>query len=117
MQNDEFYKKLTMSAKEKDQNLYNEWSSWAAQSNDRYYIDGKIVNGEVVFFTQERTDAEITYLHKKRDVEIYLLELNLDISSPMNKKYMDYANKFIKSKRLLIQDLLPYEEFKARYNK
>jgi len=117
MQSDEFYKNLTMFLDDKDQELYNEWSLWTSQSNDRYYIDGQLIDGEVMFFTNERTEQEIELMHKRNEEEQKLRDLNLDLNDEVDKAYFYLATRFINSHAVLRGKLIPYEVFKQRFSK
>lgn len=57
--NDEFFINLEMTFDEKDEQLYVEWATWCTKSNNTYYIDSKVVDGKVTYFTKVRTDAEV----------------------------------------------------------
>lgn len=90
---EEFFKTLTMKLSEKDDALYSEWSLWCAKSNLKYYIDGRSENGEVVFFTHERTSSEIQTMKHLENLREFIKQL--DPEDPIDEEYIMKANRYL----------------------
>jgi len=109
--NDEFFINLTMTLSQKDDALYNEWSSWCANSGNRYYIAGQVEEDEVLFYTVERTQEEINTLSYLKVLKDFVSTLNSE--DEIDKKYIDLANRFIENNPKKGR-LIPYELFRRR---
>lgn len=81
---DEYFIKLTMDYDERDDNIYPKWALWCANSEDRYYIDGK----DHHFYTHKRTDKEIEIERKKR--QILEMSFSQDREGIDEEEWMEY---------------------------
>lgn len=90
---EEFFKTLTMKLSEKDDALYSEWALWCAKSNLKYYIDGRSENGEIVFFTYERTAPEIQTMKHLENLREFIKQL--DPEDPIDEEYIRKANRYL----------------------
>lgn len=108
---EEFFKNLTMKLSEKDEALYAEWSLWCAKSDLKYYIDGRSENGEVVFFTVERTQEEIDTIKYVQGLPAFLEQL--DPEDPIDAEYIERANRFIQYPPK-VGKFVSYDKFRLR---
>lgn len=111
--NDEYFLNLTMDFDKRDDEIYPKWAVWCANSNDRYFIDGK--NGH--FYTHIRTDEEIEIERKRRNLdEFVFMQDRTNISNEDWAKYEeDIREKRMKSEQEgYILDFYPpnYEQWK-----
>ena len=72
--NDEYFLNLTMKYDERIDDIYCHWAVWCANSDDKYYIDGK--DGH--FYTHIRTPEEIAKEQMKRKVQDFIMQERME---------------------------------------
>ena len=70
--NDEYFLNLTMKYDERNDDIYPKWAMWCANSEDKYYIDGK----DGYFYTHIRTPEEIAKERKRREIQELISDVN-----------------------------------------
>jgi len=116
---DDYFINLTMDYDKRDDSIYPKWAVWCAQSDDKYYIDGK--DGH--FYTHVRTDREIAIEKKRREI----IEFGMQQDVPHDEKgyrpdsYVEYDIYLRKlamdDDKVLDANPLTYEEWLAEQNK
>ena len=105
---DEYFINLTMDYDKRDDTIYPKWAVWCAQSNDRYYIDGK--DGH--FYTHVRTEEEIRQEQRKRELLEYLEQEHSEEDEEKWSEYTRYI--FGLMEKISDEPVISFEEWKNK---
>lgn len=108
--NDEYFLNLTMKYDERNDDIYPKWAMWCANSEDKYYIDGK----DGYFYTHIRTPEEIAKERKRREIqELIITKDMIEGEDDLKQQYEDYLRDIMFNEEQLLEITpLPYEEWK-----
>ena len=107
---DEYFLHLIMKYDERDDNIYPKWAIWCAQSEDKYYIDGK----DGAFYTHVRTEKEIALERKKHEIENLIFSQDfIELTEKNKEKYEEYLRNLLFDEEHLLEVIpLSYEKWK-----
>ena len=108
--NDEYFLNLTMKYDERNDDIYPKWAMWCANSEDKYYIDGK----DGYFYTHIRTPEEIAKERKRHEIqELIITKDMIEGEDDLKQQYEDYLRDIMFNEEQLLEITpLPYEEWK-----
>lgn len=106
---DNYFVNLIMPYDQRDDEIYPKWAVWCANSDDRYYIDGK--DGH--FYTHIRTDEEIEIERKRRGInEMSFSFDHKDVNEDDIRSYEEYLHEGSMDERIRDFNPLSFDEWK-----
>ena len=111
---DEYYINLIMYYDKRDDRIYSDWASWCANSDDKYFIDGK----DGYFYTHIRSEEEIQVEKKKREIFEFIFMQRLQFGE--DPRFEEYEQYYLDLERLedlnsiLELELIPFEDWKNK---
>lgn len=112
---DEYFLHLTMKYDERDDNIYPKWASWCANSDDKYFIDGR----DGYFYTHIRSEKEIQIEKKKHEIFDFIFMQRLQFGE--DPRFEEYEQSYLNLERLedlnndiLELELISFEDWKNK---